>query len=76
MIEEVVFAHGTHVSADAFAGLAIEFLERDAFPLGRGLHDLGVDRVFVPVVGDVERDGRARAVAIEHVVDATLDVDD
>jgi hypothetical protein len=32
--------------------------------------------MLVVIVVDVELDGRARAVAVEHVVDAALDVDD
>jgi hypothetical protein len=35
---------------------------------------LGVDGVLVVIVGDVELDGRARTVAIEHVVDAGFDI--
>jgi hypothetical protein len=49
---------------------------RTAFPLGGGLYDLRVDRVLVVVVVDVELDGRAGTVAVEHVVDAALDVHD
>ena len=56
--------------------LAVELLERDAFPLGRGLHDLRVDGMQVAIVRDMELDRRARAVAIEHVVDAALHIDD
>ena len=43
VIEEVVLAHGAHVGAEALAGLHVELLQRDAFPLRRGLHDLGID---------------------------------
>jgi len=32
--------------------------------------------MLVTIVRDVELDGRARPVAIEHVVDATFHVDD
>ena len=41
-----------------------------------GLNDLGVNGILVSVVGDVDLDGRAGAVAVEHVVDATFGVDD
>ena len=76
MVEEVVFAHGAHVGANAFAGAAFELLQGHPFPFGGGLHDLGVDGMFVAVVGNVELDGSAGAVAIEHVVDAAFRVDD
>ena len=76
VVEEVVFADGAHVGADAFAGPAVELLEGDPLPLGGGLHDLGIDGMLVAVVGDVELDGSARAVAVEHVVDAAFDIDD
>lgn len=76
VIDEVVFPDGAHVGADAFAGAAIELLEGDALPLGGSLNDLGVNGILVPVVGDVELDGRTRAVTIEHVIDAAFDVDD
>ena len=45
-------------------------------PLGGGLHDLRVDGMLVAVVRDVELDRGARSVAVEHVVDAALGVDD
>ena len=76
VIEEVIFADGAHVGADAFAGAAIELLEGDALPLGGGLHDLGVDGMLVAVVRDVELNGRTGAVAVEHVIDAAFDIDD
>ena len=76
VIEEIVLAHGPHVGADSLAGLHVELLQRHALPLGRGLDDLGVDRMLVVVVGDVELNGRAGAVAVEHVVHAAFDVDD
>ena len=76
MIEEVIFAHGAHVGADAFTGAAFELLEGHPLPFGGSLHDLGVDRMLVAVVRDVELDGSARTVAIEHVVNAALRVDD
>ncbi len=65
VVEEVVLAHGAHVGAEALAELHAELLQRHPLPLGRGLHHLGIDGVLVVVVGDVELDGRARAVAIE-----------
>ena len=76
VVEEVVLADGAHVGADALAGLAVELLQRHPLPLGGGLHDLGVDGVLVAIVGDVELDGSARAVAVEIVVDAALLVHD
>jgi hypothetical protein len=60
VIEEVVFADGAHVGADAFAGAAaVELLKGNALPLGCGLNDLRVNRILIPVVGDVELNGRA-----------------
>jgi len=76
VVEEIVFAHGAHVGADAFAGAAVELFEGHPLPLGRGLYDLGVDGMFVAIVRNMELNGSARAVAIEHVVDAALRVDD
>ena len=76
VVQEVVFADGAHVGAEAFAGLHAEALEGHAFPLGGGLHDLGIDGVLIAIVGDVELDGRAGAVAIQQVVDAALGIHD
>jgi arabinose-5-phosphate isomerase len=76
VVEEIIFAHGAHVGADAFTGAACELLERDSLPFGGGLHNLRVDGVFVTIVGDVELNGSAGTVAIEHVVDAAFCVDD
>ncbi len=76
MVEEVVLAHGAHVGDQALARLHAELLQGDPLPLGRRLHDLGVDRVLAVVVVDVEADRSARAVAVEVVVDAALGVDD
>jgi hypothetical protein len=76
VIEEIVFADGAHVGADAFADSAIELLEGDAFPLGRRLHDLRVDGMQVAIVRDVELNRGARPVAIEHVVDSALHIHD
>ena len=76
MVEEVVLADGAHVGAEAFAGLHVELLQRHPLPLGRRLHHLRVDGVLVAIVRDVELDGRARAVAVEIVVDARLLVHD
>ena len=75
VIQKIVFAHGAHVGADTFAGLAVELLQGDPFPLRRRLYDLRVDGMHVAVVRDVERHRGARAVAIEHVIDAAVDVD-
>ena len=76
MVEEVVLAHRAHVGDEPFAGLHPELLQRDPLPLRRRLDDLRVDRVLAVVVRDVERDGPARAVAVEVVVHAALGVDD
>ena len=76
VVEEVVLAHGPHVGEEALAGLHPELGERRPLPLRRGLDDLGVDRVRVAVVRDVEPHGRARAVAVEVVVDAARGVHD
>ena len=56
VIEEVVLADGAHVGAQALARLHAELLQRHALPLGGRLDHLGVDRVLVVVVGDVELD--------------------
>ena len=76
MVEEIIFADGAHVGADAFADTAVELFQGNAFPLGGRLHDLGIDGMQVAVIGNVELDGGAGAVAVEHVVDAAFDVDD
>ena len=76
VIQEIVLAHGAHVGADALANFAIELLERDAFPLGRGLHHLRVDGMQVAIVRDMKLNRRARPVAIEHVVDTALHIHD
>ena len=76
VIEEVIFADGAHVGAEAFARLHVELLQRHPLPLGRGLNDLGIDGVLVAIIRDVELDRRARAVAVEIVIDARLLVDD
>ena len=76
VIQEVIFADGAHVGANAFSGPAIELLECNSFPLASSLNYLCIDRVLVPIVRDVELTGSARPVAIEHVVDAALYVDD
>ena len=76
VVEEVVLADGPHVGAQALAEAHAELVQGDALPLGRRLHDLRVEGMAVVVVRDVEPDGRPRAVAVEHVVDARRDVDD
>ena len=76
VVEEVVLAHGTHVGAQTLAGIHAELLERDPLPFGGRLDNLRVDRMLIVVVADVEPDRRPRAVAVEHIVDARLDVDD
>jgi hypothetical protein len=50
--------------------------KRHPLPLGRRLHHLRVDGMFVAIVRDVELDGSARAVAVEIVVHARLLVND
>ena len=76
VVEEVVLADRAHVGEQPFAGAHAELRERHPLPLGRGLDHLGVDRMEVAVVGDVEPDRRARAVAVEIVVHAARRVDD
>ena len=76
VIQEIVLAHGTHVGADALANFAIELLESDPLPLGRGLHDLRVDGMQVAIVRDMELNWRPRPVAIQHVVDTTFHIHD
>jgi hypothetical protein len=75
VVEEVVLADGAHVGADPLAGPAPELGEGGALPLGRRLDDLGVEPGFDPqAAGELDRG--ARAVAVEHVVDAALPGDD
>jgi hypothetical protein len=76
VVQEIVFAYGPHLGADAFAGAAVELLEGHPFPFGGSLYDLGVEGMFVAIVRNMELNGSAGAVAIEHVVDATFRVDD
>ena len=71
-----IFGHGAHIGADAFSGAAIELVEGAPFSFGRGLHDLDVDGMLIVSVRDVELNGSAGAVAVEHVVGAALRVDD
>jgi hypothetical protein len=59
VVEEVIFADGAHVGADAFSGAAVELLECHPLPLGRGLHDLRVDGVFAAIVRDMKLNGGA-----------------
>ena len=75
MVEEVVLAHGAHVGADTLPDLALELPQGHPLPLGRRLHDLGVDALLeAEPAGELDR--RARAVAVEVVVDPALAVDD
>ena len=76
VIEEVVLPHGPHVGEDPFARRAPELPKSEPLPFRRCLHDLGVERMRVVVVCDVERDRRPRAVSVEIVVDAARPVDD
>jgi hypothetical protein len=50
--------------------------EGGSLPLGGGLDNLSVDGVFVVIINNVELDGGAGAFAVEHIVDAAVDVDD
>ena len=54
VVEEIVFAHGAHVGANAFSRAALELFKSHSFPFGGSLYDLGVDGMFVAVVRDVE----------------------
>ena len=47
---------------------------RATFPLGGGLHDLGIDGMLVSIIGNVELHGGAGAVAIEHLVYAAFHI--
>ena len=58
VIEKIVFTHGAHIGVNALADFAIELLKRNPFPFGRRLHDLGIDRILVIVIRDVELNGR------------------
>ena len=75
VVEEVIFAHGFHVGANAFADLAVKLLQGHSLPFGGRLHDLGLD-AFVEAQPAGKLDGRARAVAVEVIVDAALAVND
>ena len=66
----LVAAHGVHVGDDALAGIEAVALEREALPLGEGLHDLGA----VGRAQDIEAD-RA-LIAVEVVVQARGLVDE
>jgi hypothetical protein len=74
VIEEVVFAHCTHIGADALAQFAFELLQRDSFPFRGGLDNLSIEWMLVAIVGDVKLDRRARAGTVEHVVDAAFHI--
>ena len=76
MIQEVVLAHRPHVGDQALARPHAELPQRRSLPLGRGLHDLGFERMLVVVVCDMELDRTARTVTIQVVVDPALGVDD
>ena len=76
VIQEIVLADGAHVGADALANSAIELLESDPLPLGCGLHHLRVDGMQVAIIRNMELNRGARAVAIQHVVDAALHIHD
>jgi hypothetical protein len=76
VIEKVILAYGPHVGADSLARRAVKLLQRDPFPLRGGLDHLSIDGMFVPIVRDVEPDGRARSVTVQHIVDPALRIDD
>src|SRR5450755_243970 len=76
VVEKVIFAHGAHVGAQAFAGLHAELLERHSLPLGGSLHHLRVDGMLVAIVGDVEPDGCSGSVSVQHVIHAAVFVHD
>ena len=75
MIEEVVLAHGAHVGAQTVACVHVELFQRHSLPLRGRLNDLRVHGMDIVVVRDVELDGRARTVAVQHVVHAGLGID-
>ena len=76
MVQEVVLADGAHVGAHALVHLAPELLERHALPLGGRLHDLRIDGVLIVIVGNMERDRRARPIPVQHVIHAAFGVHD
>jgi hypothetical protein len=76
VIKEVIFANGAHVGADALTGLAVKFLQREPLPLGRGLNHLRIDGMHIAIVRNMKLDWSARAITVEHVIDAALDVHD
>ena len=76
VVEEIILAHSAHVGAQAFSDAHAEFLQRNPLPFRGGLHDLGIDRVLVVVVCDVELDGSAGAVAVQQVIHTAFPIDD
>ncbi len=76
MVQEIVLADGSHVRANALAPLAMELFQRDSLPLRGRLHNLGIDGVFVVIVGNMERDRRARSIPVQHVIHTAFHVHD
>lgn len=74
VIEEVVLADGAHVGAETFAETHAEIAKSGSLPLGGGLNDLSIDGMLIAIIGNVELNGSAGTIAIEHVVDAAFDV--
>ena len=75
VIQEIIFSHRPHVGADTFAWAAVKLFQCDSLPLGGRLNDLGVDRILATVVRDTELNRGTRSVAVEHVIDAALGID-
>ena len=76
VIQKIIFANGPHVSADALAGVTIELLQCDSLPFRRSLYHLRIDGILAAIVRDVELNGRPGTVAVEHVIDPALAIDD
>src|SRR5207248_5592988 len=76
VIEKIILADSPHVSADTFSGTAIELLQGDSFPFRGGLDDLSFDRILTAIIRDVKLDRSARAIAVQHVINAGFGVHD
>src|SRR4030067_283732 len=54
MVQEVILTHRPHVSAQALADFHFDMLECHALPLGGSLYHLGMEGVFIIVIGNME----------------------